>query len=65
MDYIYLGDKLTDDRLKNKQCSAIRKSDGKCRRSRFGTMMVQFENGEYHIVLARRLRKLNKNEKSN
>lgn len=60
MDYIYLGDKLTDSRLKNIKCSAVRRPDGKCIRSRLGTMLVKFENGENHIVLALRLRKLKK-----
>jgi len=58
MDYIYLGDKLTDSRLKNRQCSAVKRLDGKCKRSRLGTMLVKFEDGETHVVLARRLRKL-------
>ena len=58
MDYIYLGDRLTDSKLKNKQCSAIRRTDGKCKRSKLATMLVKFENGESHIILARRLRKL-------
>ena len=57
MEYIYLGCRLTDQRLKNAQCNAIRKN-GKCLRSRIGTMLVEFENGELHIVLARRLRKI-------
>jgi len=58
MEYIYLGDRLTDKSLKNKPCSAIRRKNGKCIRSRKGTMLVIFENDEIHNILARRLRKI-------
>lgn len=54
--YIYLGDKLTDPSLKNKECNAILRPDGKCIRSRMGSMLVDF-NGVTHVILARRLRK--------
>lgn len=57
MDYIYLGDKLTRRSLKNKRCNAVRRADGKCKRTRMSTMLVEFENGERHIIAARRLRK--------
>jgi hypothetical protein len=56
-DYIYLGDRFTDPSLKNKECNAVRGIDGKCIRSKMGTMLVSF-NGVIHNVLARRLRKL-------
>lgn len=58
MEYKYLGDKLTDQRLINKHCSAVRRADGKCKRSRISTMLVEFESGEKHVILARRLRKI-------
>lgn len=58
MEYIYHGDKLTCATLKKKPCKAIRRPDGKCRRSRLSTMLVEFENGIQHIVLARLLRKV-------
>ena len=57
MDYIYLGDKLTDNRLKNKPCSAVRRENGKCYRGKMSTMLVVFEDGNVCNVLARRLRK--------
>ncbi|WP_378411158.1 hypothetical protein [Rhodocytophaga aerolata] len=53
--YIYLGDKLTDTAWKGKLCRAIRKN-GKCIRSKKGTMLVELE-GRSMIVLARLLRK--------
>lgn len=56
-DYIYLGDRLTDPKLKGKECNAIRRPDGKCIRSKMSTMLVSF-NGITHNVLARRLRKI-------
>ena len=61
MEYIYLGDRLTDSNLKNKECSAVRRADGKCYRSKMSTMLVEF-NGIKHIVLARRLRKIKTNK---
>lgn len=56
-EYIYLGDKLTDPELKGKQCSAVRRKDGKCIRSKMATMLVDFGNRKC-VVLARRLRKI-------
>ena len=56
-DYIYLGDKFTDPSLKGKECKAVRRSNGKCIRSRMSTMLVSFD-GVIHNVLARRLRKI-------
>lgn len=58
MDYIYHGNKLTDPALKKTKCKAIRRPDGKCRRSPMSTMLVEFENGVQHIILARLLRKI-------
>lgn len=58
MDYIYHGDKLTRPSLKKKLCKAVRRPDGKCYRGRNSNMLVEFENGERHIILARTLRKV-------
>lgn len=55
-DYTYKGDRLTDERLKRQQCSAVRKN-GKCIRGRNGNMLVEF-NGERHVIIARRLKKI-------
>jgi len=56
-DYIYLGDRLTDESLKGKPCNAVRRANGKCIRSRMSTMLVEFD-GTKHNVLARLLRKI-------
>lgn len=58
MDYIYLGDKLTCPLLTRQPCKAVRRPDGKCRRSPLSTMLVEFEDGVKHVVLARLLRKI-------
>ena len=58
MEYIYLGDRLTDESLKNKKCNAVRRANGKCIRSRMSTMLVIFEDGKMCNILARRLRKI-------
>jgi hypothetical protein len=56
-EYIYLGDKFTKPSLKGRECSAVRRDNGKCIRSRMSTMLVTFD-GIIHNVLARRLRKI-------
>lgn len=56
MEYIYLGDRLTDPALKKKQCTAVRKNS-KCIRGRNGSMLVLFEDGEKRVVIGRLLRK--------
>jgi hypothetical protein len=56
-NYIYLGDRLTDEKYKGKECSAVRDNRGKCIRGRNGTMLVSF-NEEKCIVIGRLLRKL-------
>lgn len=58
MEYIYLGDRLTDGKFKGQQCSAVR-IDNKCVRGKNSNMLVEFSGGEKVIVLARRLRKIN------
>ena len=58
MTYIYLGDRLTRPDLKGAKCRAVKNENGKCKRSPMGTMEVEFENEEKHIVLGRRLKKI-------
>ena len=55
-EYIYRGDKLTDDHYKFCQCVAVRRPDGKCIRGKNGNMLVSV-GGKKVIVLARQLRK--------
>lgn len=53
MRYTYLGDRMSA--LRGMQCDPIRRKDGKCIRSKMGTMLVT--NGEIkHIIIARLLR---------
>lgn len=56
-DYIYRGDRLTDDKYKGKECTAVRRPDGKCIRGSNGNMLVEFD-GKKVVVLARQLRKI-------
>jgi hypothetical protein len=60
MEYVYLGDRLTALSLKNKPCKAVRRPDGKCKRGKNGSMLVEFENGKVHVILGRLLRKVYK-----
>jgi hypothetical protein len=62
-EYIYLGDKHTDIKWKGLECKAVKKN-GKCIRGRNSNMLVSF-NGVFVVVLARRLRKINKQIKLN
>ena len=54
--YIYLGDRLTDPKLKKASCKAVRRNDGKCIRGRNGNMLMDFDNKKV-VVIGRRLRK--------
>ncbi len=56
-EYIYHGDRFTDPALKNKQCSAVRRQDGKCIRGKNGNMLVEFEGVRVNVI-ARQLRKI-------
>lgn len=56
-EYIYRGDRLTDQSLKGKECDAVRRSSGKCIVSKLGTMLVSF-NGTKHNVIRYMLRKI-------
>jgi len=58
MQYIYRGDRLTDEKYKGQECVAVRRSDGKTIRGKNGNMLVQFGNQKV-VVLARQLRKKN------
>jgi hypothetical protein len=60
MEYIYLGDRNTNPYLKNRLCKAIRRLDGKCKRGKNGSMLVEFEEGNQHVIIGRLLRKVNK-----
>jgi hypothetical protein len=56
--YAYLGDKLTDPALIDRNCRAVLRPDGKCIVGR-GSMLVQFVGeSSPRVVLRRRLRKL-------
>lgn len=59
-EYIYKGDRYTDQHLKGKPCNEIRRPDGKCIRGRNGNMLVSF-NGIKIVVIARLLRKIKTN----
>lgn len=56
MRYRYMGDWLTDQRLKGMQCDPVLRADGKCIRGRNGNMLVVDEQGQRYVVLARLLR---------
>lgn len=56
--YKYLGDRLTAPNLKGAACTAMRRPDGKCIRSRNGSMLVRFQSGP-QVVIGRLLRKTN------
>jgi hypothetical protein len=55
--YTYRGDRLTDDALRGKPCTAVLRPDGKCV-TRNSAMLVLF-HGEHapRVVLRRQLRK--------
>ena len=53
-EYRYLGDRLTDPRLRQARCRAVLRSDGRCISGR-SAMLVQFEGEEHPRVVQRRL----------
>ncbi|RYZ28029.1 MAG: hypothetical protein EOO10_10885 [Chitinophagaceae bacterium] len=57
MEYIYLGDRNTDDRLRKQFCTAVRRN-GKCIRGKNGSMLVSFEDGKQRVIVGRLLRKI-------
>lgn len=56
-NYIYRGDRFTDDQLKGKECKAVRRPDGKCIRGKNSNMLIEMD-GKKIVVLARQLRKI-------
>jgi len=58
MDYIYHGSKDTDPAYRKQPCRAVRNAAGKCIRGRNSNMLVEFENGQKAVVMARQLRKI-------
>lgn len=60
MRYTYIGDKITDDKLRGMQCDPVRRVDGKCVVSvKMASALVVDASGKRHVVMRRRLR-LNK-----
>jgi hypothetical protein len=65
-EYVYLGDRLTAPELRGMHCSAVRRADGKCIRSRpepvtrksMGCMLVEDMTGQRFVVVGRLLRKV-------
>jgi hypothetical protein len=55
-EYKYLGDRMTSEDIRAQQCSAVRRTDGKCIRGKNGAMLVEF-NGKKTVVIGRLLRK--------
>src|SRR5690606_6289344 len=58
MEYRYLGDRLTAPEHRGRRCKAVRRPDGKCIRSRMGSMLVEWEDGSQCVVIGRLLRKV-------
>ncbi len=56
MKYIYRGDRLTDEKYRNKHCTAVVRPDGKCIRGKNGNMLVLFGNEKVNVA-GRQLRK--------
>lgn len=64
MCYTYLGDGLSDKRLRGLQCDPVRRGDGKCivggqmpnSRRKMPSSLVVDADGKRHVVLLRRLR---------
>lgn len=52
---VYLGDRLTDPRLKNQPCDPVRRPDGRCIVGG-SKQLVTFAGGDRVVVLRRRLR---------
>ncbi|MFC5270491.1 hypothetical protein [Adhaeribacter terreus] len=57
-EYYYLGDRHTDEALRQAKCRAVRRPDGKCIRGKNGSMLVEFANGRKMVVVGRLLRRL-------
>lgn len=55
MDYVYLGDRLTDPYWRGLPVNAVRRADGKCIRGRNGSMLVEDAHGNRCVVIGRLL----------
>lgn len=55
MRYVYLGDRMTDARLRGAPCDPVLRGDGRCVVGG-SKQLVAFAGGERHVVLRRRLR---------
>lgn len=55
MDYVYVGDRLTDPHWRGLPVNAVRDGRGKCVRGRNGTMLVEDAQGRRAAVLGRLL----------
>ena len=56
MRYIYLGDKLSDEKLRGMQCDPVKNAREKCVVGRkMATALVIDEHGQKQVVLRRRL----------
>ncbi len=58
-DYVYYGDRNIAPISREKLCSSVR-INVKRIRGKNGNMLVKFEDGIFHIVIARSLRKTQK-----
>jgi hypothetical protein len=56
MRYVYLGDRMTDARLRGAPCDPVLRADGRCIVGR-SKQLVVFGDGARHVVLRRRLRR--------
>lgn len=63
MEYIYQGDRLTDNQYKKLPCKAVRR-DGKCIRGKNSNMLVEFAGGDQVVIMARLLRKIKRDVES-
>jgi hypothetical protein len=53
--YVYLGDRMTADRWRGRECDPVRRADGRCI-ARRGSALVVFDDGSKIVVNRRRLR---------
>jgi hypothetical protein len=60
--YVYRGDRWTEDHWRGRQCWSVRRADGKCIRGKNGNMLVRFLIGQIGyvdvVVVGRQLRKI-------
>lgn len=58
MEYLYLGDRQTEDKYRQAACWAVRDHRYKCIRGKNGNMLVAFAEGQRAVVVARLLRRI-------